>query len=36
MDAAFRRHGNAARIGVVTQGADIMATFSAKRSTGNA
>ncbi len=36
LDAAFRRHGNAARIGVVTQGADIMATFSAKRSTGNA
>src|ERR1035437_9741086 len=31
LTAAFERHGQSARIGVVTQGADIMATFVSKR-----
>jgi hypothetical protein len=29
--AAFERHGQSARVGVVTQGADIMARFVSKR-----
>ena len=28
--AAFARHGQSARVGVITQGADIMARFVAK------
>jgi hypothetical protein len=31
LSAAFARHGQSARVGVVTQGADIMARFVSKR-----
>ncbi|MBI4877386.1 MAG: hypothetical protein HY822_22390, partial [Acidobacteria bacterium] len=36
LSAALRRHGESARIGVVTQGADVMARFASKTRVGQA
>ena len=35
LQSALLRHGESARVGVVTQGADIMATFKTKASVSN-